>query len=70
MGSDQVFYLELKQCKFSQLFRRNFIIVDNNNTDDDVFADVSKQIRSLLRIKVSNTRAKNWMAMELAKRKR
>ena len=56
--------------KFSQLFRRNFIIVDNNNTDDDVFADVSKQIRSLLRIKVSNTRAKNWMAMELAKKKR
>ena len=56
--------------KFSQLFRRNFIIVDNNNVDDDVFADVSKQIRSLLRIKVSNTRAKNWMAMELAKKKR
>ena len=55
---------------YSQSFRRNFIVVDNNNNDDEVFNDVFKQVRSLLKIKVSNPRAKNWMAMELAKRKR
>ena len=56
--------------RYSQFFKRNFVVVDNNDPDDDVFDDVFKQIRALLRIKVSNTRAKNWMAMELAKRKR
>ena len=56
--------------RYSQFFKRNFVVVDNNDPDDDVFDDVFKQVRALLRIKVSNPRAKNWMAMELAKRKR
>ena len=56
--------------KYSQFFRRNFVLVDNNDPDDDIFSDVFKQVRSLLRIKVSNPRAKNWMAMELAKKRR
>jgi dephospho-CoA kinase len=56
--------------KFSNMFRAGFIVVDNNNAGDDVFNDVWKRVRGLLRKKVQNTRALNWMAAELAKKKR
>ena len=55
---------------FSNIFRQGFIVVDNNDADEDVFQIVWKRVQGLLRKKVTNTRAKNWMAMELAKRKR
>ena len=56
--------------QFSNMFRQGFIVVDNNNAGEDIFIDVYKRIRGLLRKKVQNTRAKNWIAMELAKKKR
>ena len=56
--------------KFSNMFRAGFIVVDNNNAGEDVFNDVWKRVRGLLRKKVQNTRALNWMAAELAKKKR
>ena len=56
--------------KFSNMFRSGFIVVDNNNAGEDVFKEVYKRVKSMLRKKVKNTRAKNWMAAELAKRKR
>ena len=55
---------------FSNMFRQGFIVVDNNDAGEDIFQIVWKRIQGLLRKKVTNTRATNWMAMELAKRKR
>ena len=56
--------------KFSQYFRQNFIVVDNNEANEDVFTKVFKQIKSLVRKKVSNPIAKMWIASELEKKKR
>ena len=56
--------------KFSNMFRSGFIVVDNNNADEDIFMKVYKRVKSLLRKKVQNTRAKDWMASELAKKQR
>ena len=56
--------------KFSNMFRSGFIVVDNNNAGEEVFKEVYKRVKGLLRKKVQNTRAKNWMASELAKRQR
>ena len=33
--------------KFSQYFRRNFIVVDNNDSEEDIMGPVFKQVRSL-----------------------
>jgi hypothetical protein len=52
------------------MFRKGFIVVDNNDADEDVFQSVWKRVQGLLRKKVTNTRATNWIAMELAKKKR
>ena len=56
--------------KFNSMFRSGFIVVDNNDAGEDVFSSVWKRVQGLLRKKVSNTRAKNWIAMELQKKKR
>ena len=56
--------------KFSNMFRQGFIVVDNNDAGEDIFKEVWKRVKGLLRKKVTNTRAKNWMAMELAKKQR
>ena len=54
--------------KFSNMFRQGFIVVDNNDAGEDIFKEVTKRVKGLLRKKVQNTRAKNWMSMELAKK--
>ena len=56
--------------KFSQFFRQGLVIVDNNDAGDDVFDMVSKQIRGLVKKKVKNTRAMQWIRNELDKKKR
>ncbi|HIG57787.1 MAG TPA: hypothetical protein EYQ21_00075 [Flavobacteriales bacterium] len=56
--------------KFSNMFRKGFVVVDNNNATDDEFAVVWKRISKLLQKKVTNTRATNWIALELSKKKR
>ena len=56
--------------QFSNIFRGNLIIVDNNDAGEDVFKQVYKRVQGLLRKKVQNTRAKDWMASELAKKQR
>ena len=56
--------------RFSQHFQGNFIAVDNNDASEDELAKVWKIVRKLVKKKVTNTRATNWKAMELAKRKR
>ena len=56
--------------KFSQYFRRNFIVVDNNMAGEDVFTQVYKQVMSLAKAKVQNPMGKKWIQSELDKRKR
>jgi dephospho-CoA kinase len=56
--------------KFSQFFRRNFIVVDNNNADEDVFGKVYKQVMHLAKAKIQNTLGRQWIANELAKKRR
>ena len=56
--------------KFSNMFRQGFIVVDNNNAGEEIFTSVWKRVRGLLRKKVQNTRAMNWMAAELARKQR
>ena len=55
---------------FNNMFRKGFIVVDNNDAGEDVFQSVWKRIQGLLRKKVTNTRAQNWIASELAKKRR
>ena len=56
--------------RFNNFFKGGMIIVDNNDAGEDIFQSVWKRVQSLLRKKVTNTRAKNWIASELAKKKR
>jgi len=56
--------------KFSQFFRQGLVIVDNNDAGDNVFNLVSKQIRGLVKKKVNNGRAMEWIRNELEKKKR
>ena len=55
---------------FNNMFRKGFIVVDNNDAGEDVFQSVWKRIQGLFRKKVTNTRAQNWIASELAKKRR
>ena len=55
---------------FSNAFRKGFIVVDNNDASEDVLKGVWKRVTGLLRNKVTNTRAKNWIAMELKRKHR
>ena len=49
---------------------KNFIIVDNNNVNDNVFDMVGKQVRRMLSRKVNNPAAQQWIDNELAKKAR
>jgi len=52
--------------KFSQYFKRNFIVVDNNDAGEDVFNSVFKQVKSMAKAKVQNPTGKSWIANEIA----
>ena len=56
--------------KFSQYFRRNFIVVDNNDSEEDVMGPVFKQVISLAKGKVQNPTGLKWIANELAMKRR
>ena len=56
--------------KFSQYFRQNFMVVDNNDSEEDVMGPVFKQVMSLAKKKVQNKTGQQWIAMELQKKKR
>ena len=53
---------------FSQHFRENFIVVDNNDAGEDVFVKVFKQIKGLLRKKVTSPLAKQWVMQQMKDR--
>jgi cytidylate kinase len=54
--------------KFSSLFRGTMIIVDNNKKNDDIEKMTFKEVKRLLGKKVRNTRAKQWIEMEMKNR--
>ena len=56
--------------KFSQLFKNKFIIMDNNDKDENVIKDVYKRVRALAMKKVTNGIAKQWIANELEMKRR
>ena len=56
--------------KFSQFFKRNFIVVDNNDAGEDVFAKVYKQVMHLAKGKVQNPFGRQWIANEIARRRK
>ena len=51
--------------KFSQHFKHNFVVVDNNNSDEDVMTPIFKQIKGLLRKKVTSPIAKQWVMQQM-----
>ena len=51
--------------KFSQHFRQNFIVVDNNDSEEDVMTPVFKQIKGLLKKKVTSPIAKEWVMNQM-----
>ena len=54
--------------KFSSLFRGTFVPVDNNKADDDIEMTTFKEVKRLLKKKVTNTRAKSWIELEMKNR--
>jgi len=56
--------------KFSNFFKGNFIIVDNNDKDEDMMQQVFKRVRALANKKVRNQRGLQWIKGELEKKKR
>tara|TARA_B100001758_G_C18279946_1_gene541077 strand:+ start:304 stop:987 length:684 start_codon:yes stop_codon:yes gene_type:complete len=54
--------------KFSQHFRQNFVVVDNNDSEEDVLTPVFKQIRMLLKKKVKSPLAKQWVMQQMKDR--
>ena len=56
--------------KFSQLFQKGFIIVDNNDPNEDVMLGVFKRVKNLAKKKITNGIAKAWIAKELEMKKR
>jgi len=56
--------------KFNNFFGAGMIIIDNNDAGEDIFTQVFKRVQKLAKRKVQNTRAKDWIAMELSKKRR
>ena len=54
--------------KFNNLFKNGMIIVDNNKADEDIILSVFRRIKTLLKNKVTNRRAHQWMDMEMKRR--
>jgi hypothetical protein len=56
--------------KFSNFFKGNFIILDNNDVDEDMMMQVFKRVRRLANKKVQNGRGKAWISQQLQMKKR
>ena len=59
--------------KFSQYFRQNFVVVDNNDAKENdgmIFNSVFKQIKYLANKKVVNPVAQMWIKSEMDKKRR
>lgn len=56
--------------KFSNFFKGNFVIIDNNSPDENMMQQVFKRVRHLAKKKVQNSRGKSWIAQQLQMKKR
>lgn len=56
--------------KFQSLFGSNFIVVDNNNANENVFNKVWKRVMKFTRAPIKNPIAKKWIDLQLQLRKR
>ena len=56
--------------KFSLFFKNGMVIVDNNDAGEDIFTQVFKRVRGLLRQPVRNGRAKQWIQNQLDLKRR
>ena len=57
--------------KFQYLFgRKNFIIVDNNNANEDILKKVAKKIRTMMSNPIQSFTAKRWIVNQLKAKKR
>ena len=54
--------------KFSQYFKGNFVVVDNNDSEEDVMTPVLRQIRGLLKKPVRSPIAREWVTQEMKRR--
>ena len=54
--------------KFQNFFRSRFLVVDNNDADEDVFNSVFKEVRKMLNKKVTNYAAHQWVEREMKRR--
>jgi cytidylate kinase len=54
--------------KFNNLFKNGMIIVDNNKADEDIILSVFRRVKTLLKNKVTNRRAHQWIEMEMKRR--
>ena len=48
----------------------NFLVVDNNDSDEDVMGPVFKQVRALAKKKVQNPTGKKWIQTQLDMKRR
>ena len=55
--------------KFSQHFKGNLIIIDNNDAGEDVFTGVFKQVKRLLKKKVKNPQSDEWIYQQMKLKK-
>ena len=50
--------------------RKNFIILDNNDANEDIMEILFKQVRKIVDGPVDNPIGKKWIASELEKKKK
>ena len=70
---DNIVVMSWKEVQFnigkvSQYFRQNFLVVDNNDADEDVMTPVYKQIQNLLKKPVRSPLAKQWVMQQMKER--
>ena len=56
--------------KFQNFFKNNFIILDNNDVNEDMMLRIFKRVKNFANKKVQNHRGKAWIANELRMKKR
>ena len=57
--------------KFQYLFgRKNFVIVDNNNANEDILKKVAKKIRTMMNNPIQSFTAKRWIVNQLKIKRR
>ena len=57
--------------KFQYLFgRKNFVIVDNNNANEDILKKVGKKIKTMMSNPIQSFTAKRWIVNQLKAKKR